>query len=139
MRRLLLITILLAGCTPKPPDVYVFEHLSQRLSTNPANGHLILTPSPTCMKKIQEVECGHGVSIVSGAEIFVGEAPKYHFRKKPWSQLKRESVYVPAEESYAPLAAYIINSCKKMNCSEDVTRFKVKLDSLNGIPGAIGN
>jgi hypothetical protein len=59
--------------------------------------------------------------------------------EKPWSQIVSESAFLPAEESYAPLSAYVINSCKKMNCDDKVTPFKVKLDSLNGIPGAIKN
>lgn len=57
--------------------------------------------------------------------------------KKPWSQVKAESVYLPAEESYAPLAASIINDCKKFSCSDSVDAFKVKLDSLNGVAGAL--
>ncbi len=80
------------------------------------------------MAAIKEVECGHGVSIVKGREIYVGE--KTLFSGKPWSQLKKESVYVPAVESYSPLATYIINTCKKDNCNDDLTRYKVKIDSL---------
>lgn len=59
--------------------------------------------------------------------------------KKPWNQVLLESMSLPAEESYAPLSTYIINSCEKMHCDDQVTRFKVKLDSLNGISGAIKN
>lgn len=131
--------MLLSACAPKPPDVFVFEYLAQHLANDPATGHLLLTPSPACMKQIQEVECGHGVSIVSGTEIFIGEEKAHWFKNKPWSQIKRESVYVPAVESYAPLAAYIIDSCKKMKCSDQVDAFRIKLDSLNGIPGAVAN
>lgn len=83
------------------------------------------------MKEIGEVECGHCTYIVSGKEIFVGENQKTFLNGKPWSQLKIESILVPAQESYAPLSSYIINSCKKMNCSDDVTRFKIKVDTLN--------
>jgi hypothetical protein len=139
MRPYLFALFFVLACSPKPPDVFVFENMTQRLSTDPATGHLMLTASPTCMERIKEPECGHGVSIVSGAEVFIGEAKGTWFGGKPWSQVKRESVYVPAVESYAPLATYIINSCKKMGCSADVDKFKVKLDSLNGISGAINN
>lgn len=79
------------------------------------------------MEKIQEPECGHCVLIVSNAEFFVGENPEHFFNGKSWSQLRNESVYLPAKESYAPLAAYMINACKKNNCSSEVERFKVKL------------
>lgn len=58
---------------------------------------------------------------------------------KSWSKLKEESAYLPAVESYAPLSTYIINSCNKMHCSDQVDRFKVKLDSLNGVAGALQN
>lgn len=130
---------LLTSCAPKPPDIFVFEHLEQRITTDPANGHTILTPSPACLSRIQEPECGHGVSIVSGQGIYVGEKKEHWYKGKPWSQLRAESVYMPAEESYAPLAGYIIDSCKKMKCEDQVTGFKIKLDSLNGISGAIKN
>jgi hypothetical protein len=98
------------------------------MGVNPVNGHIELRPSPTCMKHIGEPECGYGLYIISGREVYVGE--KTLFNGKPWSALKAQSVLLPAEESYSPLAAYIINACKKMNCSDQVTRFKVKLDAL---------
>jgi hypothetical protein len=91
------------------------------------------------MKQIQEAECLYGVSIVSGTEIYVGAEKAHWFNGKPWTQLNDESVQCPAEECYAPLAGYIIDSCKKMNCDSQVTGFKVKLDSLNGVSGAIKN
>lgn len=91
------------------------------------------------MKAIGESDCGHGVYIVSKREVFVGEHPSHWFNKKPWSQLQRESIYLPAVESYAPLAKYIINSCDKMGCNSQVDRFKVVIPTLSGIDGAIKN
>lgn len=123
----------LTNCATKPPDVFVFKHLNQRLATDPTTGHLLLRPSPTCMKEIKEVECGRGRSIVSGKVVFVGEDKKTWFSGKPWSQLRRESILVPAEESYAPMATYFINSCKAAGCSDEVTRFKVKVDSVKDV------
>lgn len=125
------------SCAPKPPDVFVFEYLQQHLATDPVTTHLVLTPSPTCMEKIKEPECGHGVSIVSGREIFVGEAEASYYKGKPWSALKAQSVYVPAVESYAPLATYMINACEKMHCSDQLNAFRVKLDALKGVSSAI--
>lgn len=58
---------------------------------------------------------------------------------KPWSTVKKQSAYLPAIESYAPLSTYIINACEKMHCSDQVDLFKVKLDSLNGVAGALQN
>lgn len=127
------------SCAPKPPDVPACEHLSQHLANDPVTGHLMLNPSPTCMEKIGEPECGHCVFIVSGTEFFIGEGKDHLFKEKPWSKLRRESVYLPAKESYAPLSVYIIDSCKKMHCSGELEKFKVKLDSLNGVNGAISN
>jgi len=99
-----------------------------------------MKPSPACQKAINEPECGHCTYIVSGKEIYVGEAKTTFLNNKPWSALKAESVYVPAVESYAPLITYIINACKKMNCSDAVDRFKVKIDTLkttNVAPGTV--
>jgi len=121
----------------KPPDVFVFEPLVQHLSLDPTTGHSVLTPSPTCELKIKEAQCLHGVSIMTGTEIFVGELTLYKGKKA--SDLQAESILVPAVESYAPLETYIVNACKKMNCDSQVDAFKVKVNSLNGIAGAIKN
>jgi hypothetical protein len=136
---LLTVFLLFSACSTAPPDIYVFEHLPERIYTDSSTGHITFAPSPTCMKEIGESSCGHGISIVSGKELFLGENPGHWYNNKPWSVLRRQSIYLPAAESYAPLATYIINSCKKMGCSSDVDKFKVKLNSLNGIAGAIEN
>jgi hypothetical protein len=104
---------------------------------DPKTADLMWEPSPTCMEEINEPCCGHGISIMSGTEVYVGE--KTLFKGKKWSDLKAESVYVPAVESYAPLSTYIINSCKQANCDSQVDQFQVKLNSLNGIVNAIEN
>lgn len=91
------------------------------------------------MKQIGEPECGHCVWIVSGKEAFIGENQGHWLNGKTWSKIRSQSAYLPAVESYAPLATYIINSCKKMGCDSDVEKFKVKLDSLNGVSGALSN
>lgn len=111
----------------------VFENFQQHIGTDPVTGHVLLIADPVCMKEIGEAECGHGVYIMTSRQIFVGEKEPHLFGKKPWSQVKRESIYLPAEESYAPLASFIINTCKKNSCSDQVTRFKVKLDSLKAV------
>lgn len=126
----IVLLICLISCTPKPPDVPICENLQQHLSLDPTNGHLILKPSPTCIKEIGEIECGHCTYIVTGKEIYLGETKEHQLNNKPWSQIKAESVLVPSEEAYAPLATYMINACKKMNCNDDLTRFKVKIESL---------
>lgn len=70
----------LISCATKPPDVFVFENYAQHLATDPVTQHLMLVPSPLCMEKLQEAECGHGVSIITGQEIFVGEGTQANFR-----------------------------------------------------------
>jgi hypothetical protein len=85
------------------------------------------------MEKIGEFECGHGVYILSGKEVWVGENPKHFFNKKSWSQLKRESMIVPAIESGAPILTYIINTCAQNHCNDAVDRYKIQLDELKGI------
>lgn len=129
----------LTSCAPKPPDVFVFKPLKMRQSEDPVTHHLILTADPVCMEHIKEMECCYGVSIVSGSEFFAGENKEHLFKGKGCKQLIEESILLPAVESYAPLATYIIDSCKKMKCSDQVDAFKIKLDSLNGVSGAIKN
>lgn len=121
---------LLASCKslPPPPDIYVFGDLKTYMTKDPVTGHVLLKPNPVCVKKIGEPECGHGISIVTGKEVYIGE--KVLFNKKKWSDLRTQSILLPAEESYAPLATYLINSCKKFDCSEDITKFKIKIDSV---------
>lgn len=140
MKFISLITLFvsLTSCTKPPPDVPFCEHLSQRMATDPETKHLVLAPSPTCMKEIGEVECGHCTFSMSQKEIYIGEAKKTWFNKKPWSQLHYESILVPAVESFAPVQAYIINACEAANCSGDVQRFKVKVNSLKGIKDVLG-
>ena len=116
-----------------PPDVPACEHLGQRLAEDPVTRHLVLSPSPTCTKRVGEKECGHCVKIVSGREFFVGEKKDTWFNGKPWSQIRRESILLPAVEAYAPLSSYLINECKKASCNGDVTRFRVKLGTLNEV------
>jgi hypothetical protein len=139
----LLLSILLSfsvtSCAPKPPDVPVCENLSQRLAMDPETEHLTLTPSPTCERQISEMECGHCTYIVSGKEIFVGNEPGHLLNGKSWDRIKLESVYVPAVESFGPLSDYIINSCKKLNCNNQVDAFKIKLDSLKDVGAAVKN
>lgn len=121
------------ACTPEPPDVPAFESLTQRLVTDPITGHLLLSPSPTCIEKIGEAECCHGVFIMSRKEIFVGEGPFALYNGKGCKELLAESVHLPAKESYAPLATYIINACKKMNCNSQVDRFLIPINMLSGV------
>jgi hypothetical protein len=129
---------LLSSCdTPQPPDVPACEQLSQYLTKDPVTDHDILNPSPTCEAAIGEPECGHCVYMVSGKEIFIGELEAHQFNKKPWSKLKRQAVYLPAVESFSPVEKYMINACHKMQCNDQIDRFKVKLDSLNGVADAI--
>lgn len=126
---LLILSVLITNCAPKPPDVPVCEHLEPRIHYADT-GHLISSPSPACMKEIGEPECGHCVYIVTGREVYIGEKEVNRLNGKTWSDLRNSSVLLPAIESYGPLAEYLINTCKQSNCSGDLTRFKVKLDSL---------
>lgn len=125
--------LLLTSCAslPPPPDVFVFENLEQHLVVDSETGHLLLKPSPACMKEVAEPECGHGISIISAKVIYVGEAEKVRYNGKPWSQIRRESIMMPAQESYAPTISWIINACAKLKCSDEVNRFRVKIESLD--------
>lgn len=118
------------SCSTVPPDVFVFEDLPIHIATDPKTGHFILKGSPDCFEKIQELACGHGTRIISGEEIFIGEESDHLFNGKKWSELKMQSVIVPAIESYAPLKTYVENSCKRLNCSDQVDAFKIKVPSV---------
>lgn len=91
------------------------------------------------MKQIGELSCGHCTYIMSGKEIYLGEGKDHQLNGKPWSQVQSESILLPAQESAAPLFTYTINACKQMSCSSDVDAFRIKLNSLNGVSGAIQN
>ncbi len=96
-------------------------------------GHLVLSGSPTCEKEVGEPECAHCVYIVSGKEVFVGE--ESHFLNgKPWSEIEATSVYVPVEESFAPLKKYLLDSCKKMGCQKDLGAFRLPLEVAKPTP-----
>lgn len=138
---LLILLSLLTSCATvsPPPDIPVFEYLEQHLSIDPTTGHSILKPSPACLKAIGEFECGHGVYVMSGREVYIGDLPKNQLNGKTWTQLKAEAVFMPAVESYAPMSTWIINTCKVASCSSEVDAFKIKLNSLNGIAGALQN
>lgn len=125
------------SCATLPPDVFVFENLPSRVYKDPKTGHTMVQGSPTCMAKLQEMSCGHGVKIISGQEIFVGENAGHTYAGKKWSELQAEAVIAPAKESYAPLKTYMIDACKKMNCNDQINAFRVKLDELKGVQGAI--
>lgn len=117
--------------TPAPPDVPACTHLTQRLYQDPVTKHVMLAPSPVCMKEVGEAECGHCVYIISGKEVFIGEEKGHWLNGKPWSKIRQQSVYLPALESYAPLSTYIINSCAKLKCDDEVNRFRIKLKPLD--------
>jgi hypothetical protein len=123
-------TLAANGCIPQPPDVPVCESLTKRLKKDSATGHVILSPSPTCEVEIEEPECGHCVYIVSGREIYLGNKEGHTLGGKTWADIQAEAVLLPAQESYAPLATYIINSCEKEGCSMYAQKFKAKLSPL---------
>lgn len=90
-------------------------------------------PNPTCLKEVGEMSCGFCVWTISQKSQFVGEGDKYKLNGKPWSQIKREMIGMPLE-SYAKFKAFTINMCKKTNdCSKDIDKWRVKLDSLDSI------
>jgi hypothetical protein len=123
---------LLTNCAVQPPNVPLFIELGQHIVKDPITGDILLKPSPTCYEKIHELECLYGIYTMDGKEVFVGNNPINYFNGKSADQIKEESLLAPSIETYAPIATYIINSCKALNCSSDVTKFKVKIDSLKG-------
>lgn len=130
---LILLSFSAINCVPKPPDVPVCENLTQHVAIDAITDHLVLIPSPTCRKQTGDPECGHCTYMVSGKEIYVGEGKDHLLNGKTWSRIKLESIYVPAVESFGPLSEYIINSCKKLNCNDQVDALKVKINKLSEV------
>ena len=123
--------LLQTSCDKAPPDVPACEHFNETIENDPVTGHTLLKPAPICMEEIKEPRCGHCIWIVSKKVQYVGEKKETWLNGKPWSQLRDESVLLPAEESYGPVSAHMINQCKKLNCSDEVDRFKIKLNVFN--------
>lgn len=95
-------------------------------------------PNPVCRKEIGEKKCGFCAWTVSDKTQYVGEAPKTHLNKKPWSQLQAESLLTPSESLAAIKESYMVG-CKKYGCSApDAARWRIKLDSLDSVPDALG-
>lgn len=117
--------LLLNCATTQPPDVPACMHLSAALVSDPQTQSAVLKPSPACEKAIGEPECGYCVYIVSGKKIFIGEKKENRFNGKSWSTIKEESVLLPSQESFAPLWAYLMQVCKQLECSEEITKLKV--------------
>lgn len=113
------------SCAIRPPDAMAFHELNAELDYDPITDHLLKKPSPACEKAIQEPSCGYGVSMLTGQTVFVGNSKGHEWNGKTWDQIKAQSVLLPAQESFAPIADYIVNSCEKMHCNEEVDRFRV--------------
>jgi hypothetical protein len=133
--------ILLSSCTA-PPDVSVCRSLTQSVTeVRDSFGIPVRTvrANPMCVKMIGEPQCGYCVWTISSRVQYVGESEKYHLYGKPWSVILREMILMPSE-SYAKAKAYIIKNCKKHgDCNRDIDKWRIKLDSLDSIPAALGN
>lgn len=123
---------LMPSCATVPPDAPAFHELEERIEYDPITNHVFKRPSPECEKAIQEPSCGYGVYMISGKEVFIGNAKGHDLNGKTWDQIKAESVLLPAQESFAPLADYVINSCEQTHCNEQIDRFRVLEGNLHG-------
>lgn len=134
----ILCVFLLSACSHAPPDVPFVRQLKTKtvVTELPDVGKIIdERPNPVCMKEIGERECGFVVWTVSNKTQYVGERKENHLNGKPYSVLKREGILTPPE-TIAKVKAFILNICKDTGrCSGDITRWRVKLDSLDSIWG----
>lgn len=145
---LVTLCLLLSSCAGlQPPDVIGCTGLDSKLvkwrppmlPASRSDG-LVYRPNPVCMAEIGEGDCGFCTFTVSEKNVFVGEKPEHHFKGKPWSQLKKKSVLLPAAESYAPLKAFAVNACKQMGsvgACRDIAKWRIKLDSLDSVGDVI--
>lgn len=129
--------ILLSSCT-RPPDVPACRPLTQRVVEHRDEFGIPVRSfeaNPMCVKQIGEPACGYCVWTISSKVQYVGENPKWHLFKKPWSKILSEMVLMPSE-SYAQMKSYIIKNCKKHNdCNQDIDKWRIKLDSLDSALG----
>ena len=125
MRHLLISCALLGSGCIELPDVPACRDIPSRVVNR--EGRVFVEASPLCWEHTQELSCGHCVYIKSGREVFVGESEKTRLFGKKWSELRDQSVLLPAAESYAPLSVYLINSCKRLKCDGSVEKFLVKI------------
>lgn len=132
---LILSVLLLSGCTP-PPDFAVCRPLVLKTETKVVEGIGTVTlerPNPKCMKEIGEPSCGFCVWTISNRSQFVGDKKSAWLLGQPWSQVKAQSVLVPVKE-YAKVKSFVVNICKKTEeCNKDISRWRLKLDSLDSI------
>lgn len=97
---------------PKPPSWTLFAALSLASCQTPGLPdfpvcHVLVAPSPACERAVGEESCGYCIYYRSGRELFVGEGSGHQLGGKPWSQIRAESVLLPAAEGFAPLSAYL--------------------------------
>lgn len=117
-----------------PPDVPVCRALEPKLEKQyvPGVGDILVErPNPTCQKAIGEPTCGFCVWTISDKTAYIGENQKTRLFKKPWSTIRREAILTPPE-TYARLKGFVIDICKKSgDCSKDISRWRLKLNSLD--------
>jgi len=127
---------LLSACTVQPPDVPFCRPLEQRkiVKESPEFGKIIdILPNPKCLKEIGESSCGFCVWTISNRSQFVGEGEKVRLQGQRWSEVKAQAIIAPAE-SQAKIKAFVINACKQSgDCSKDIDRWRLKLDSLDSV------
>ena len=145
MLRILLLSVsfvFLVSCSVKPPDGPICRELKVIIEKKdvPNIGPIVWErPNPLCMEKISESTCGYCVWTVSNKVQFVGDKPETYLYKKSWSQIKTEAVVVPSE-FYADVKGAFINMCKKYKeCSDEIARWRIKLDSIDSVKDALGN
>ena len=128
----LFVLILNVGCV-KPPDVWVCRDLTEKVViTEDAFGveEMNLRGNPVCLSEIKENRCGYCVRSISGTHTYVGEDSTHQLEGKKWSEMRIDSVMLPAD-SYAALKEFIINSCKKSNqCAEGIAKWRTNLELL---------
>ena len=131
-KRLKLLTVWLStqsSCAVMPPDIFACKSLDPVV----INGETM--PSPTCKRGIGEARCGYCTYTISEKSFIVGNEPQNHYDGRSWDQMVDRAVILPAKESYAPLKAYIINSCKASNCDALISGWRFKLEELDAPRG----
>lgn len=146
---ILLISLSSTGCKMYPTiktdvaDVPICRVLHTKTETKdvPNIGKVsIQRPNPKCMKEIGEPFCGYCVWTVSDKFQYVGNEWNHLLqlgkKKKTINTVIEEAGIIPAE-STAAIKASVIIICKNTGaCSQEVDRWRVKLDSLDSVGDA---
>lgn len=86
-------------------------------------------PNPVCMKNIKEPTCGRCTWTIDDKVQYVGNNESNYLDGQSWLDIQLTGVIFPAQ-SVAKVKGYIVNQCKKTNCNDNISKWRVKINSF---------